>query len=495
MHSQRLSEAPLLPWIISKLNGEIICGHCNCMAGLAEVCTHVAALLFWVEISVKIRESSTVTDKPAYWVAPSNPTKIIPKQVKDIDFRAPKQKKKELEESIHDLSENRETEAPANKIKKTEAITKPSKDELENFYATLNNSTKKPGILRILPAYVDQFRSKSSEMSKQVLTNLYDPENVNLNQEKLLELCKENYVKLKISTEEAENIESATRDQNTSTKWFLYRGGRVTASVAKAVCRTNPNNPSVSLIKKICYQSKFRSIATDWGCDHEKVAREAYIKIVSKNHTNVVVRDSGLVVHPNWPHMGASPDSIVECSCCGVKCLEIKCPYSFRDKSIEFLIEGNSYLYWGHNLEYLLKEDHEYYYQIQTQLLVTELQSCHFFVWTKTDYALIVVEANKKLQDEIVSKSSFFFENVLLKELLAKHFTENKLPEKSTNTNDDKWCFCRMGENEDNMIQCENKNCNISWFHQKCVRIKKVPKGRWFCPDCRKNNSTSKSKN
>lgn len=103
-------------------------------------------------------------------------------------------------------------------------------------------------------------------------------------------------------------------------------------------------------------------------------------------------------------------------------------------KFIEYLIENNSYLNWRYNLEYFSKENHEYYHQIQTQLLVTGLQNCHFFVWTMTDYALVVVEANKKLQDEIVSKSALFFENVLLKELLAKHFTENKLPDKFTNT-------------------------------------------------------------
>ena len=42
------------------------------MAGLAEACTHVAALLFWVEMVIKIHNSKTVTDKQAYWVTPSN---------------------------------------------------------------------------------------------------------------------------------------------------------------------------------------------------------------------------------------------------------------------------------------------------------------------------------------------------------------------------------------------------------------------------------------
>ena len=33
LHSQRLNEEPLSPWVAAKINGTIICAHCNCMAG------------------------------------------------------------------------------------------------------------------------------------------------------------------------------------------------------------------------------------------------------------------------------------------------------------------------------------------------------------------------------------------------------------------------------------------------------------------------------
>ena len=48
-HSQRLSDAPLKVWLAIKENGEVVCAHCNCMAGLGEVCSHVAAVLFTAE--------------------------------------------------------------------------------------------------------------------------------------------------------------------------------------------------------------------------------------------------------------------------------------------------------------------------------------------------------------------------------------------------------------------------------------------------------------
>lgn len=46
------------------------------MAGIAETCTHVAAMLFKLEAVVRCREMPTVTGQPAYWMIPSNMTKV-----------------------------------------------------------------------------------------------------------------------------------------------------------------------------------------------------------------------------------------------------------------------------------------------------------------------------------------------------------------------------------------------------------------------------------
>ena len=46
------------------------------MAGLGKSCSHVASLLWAIEAGAKQINSSTVTDKPAYWVLP-RPVKSI----------------------------------------------------------------------------------------------------------------------------------------------------------------------------------------------------------------------------------------------------------------------------------------------------------------------------------------------------------------------------------------------------------------------------------
>ena len=86
-HSQSANKPPLEPWLITELDGKVLCAHCTCMAGLGEVCTHVSATLFLMEAMVKIRNNQTVTDKPAYWLIPTVTKKVDYATVSDIDFR------------------------------------------------------------------------------------------------------------------------------------------------------------------------------------------------------------------------------------------------------------------------------------------------------------------------------------------------------------------------------------------------------------------------
>lgn len=47
------------------------------------------------------------------------------------------------------------------------------------------------------------------------------------------------------------------------------------------------------------------------------------------------------------------------------------------------------------------------------------------------------------------------------------------------------YCYCNRGEEEDDMVACDNENCKMQWFSFVCVGVKTTSKGRWYCPDCR----------
>ena len=91
-HFQRMNEKPLTPWVLSMMDGKILAGHCDCMAGLGETCSHVASLLWVVAVGVEKRDSLTVTQKSAYWVMPPAILSVSYAPVKDIDFIGKKKK-------------------------------------------------------------------------------------------------------------------------------------------------------------------------------------------------------------------------------------------------------------------------------------------------------------------------------------------------------------------------------------------------------------------
>ena len=193
----------------------------------------------------------------------------------------------------------------------------------------------KPALLSLVPGYCEPYTSLYDQgILPKPLTDLYQEEYLDLTYPNLLIQC-ECYKKITITPEEAKRIEEKTRDQASSKIWFHQRSGRITASKLKAAAHTDLAQPSQSLIMSICYphNHQFQSQATAWGCTHEETARKAYVAQMVKEHPGFSVCKSGLVIHPLYPHMGASPDGLIKCRCCGPGVLKVKCPFSCKDKS------------------------------------------------------------------------------------------------------------------------------------------------------------------
>ena len=47
------------------------------------------------------------------------------------------------------------------------------------------------------------------------------------------------------------------------------------------------------------------------------------------DHENFMVIQCGLILDPEFPFMGATPDGLVNCKCCDTGVLEIKCHYNY----------------------------------------------------------------------------------------------------------------------------------------------------------------------
>lgn len=215
-----------------------------------------------------------------------------------------------------------------------------------------------------------------------------------------------------------------------------------------------------------------------WGCDHEKIARNEYVKLMKIKHSNVKVNDSGFIINPKWPHIGASPDGILSCSCCRPRLIEIKCPTC---RTIQEVTESRNYLTPDG-----ISKTHAYYYQVQCQLSVAEYVQADFVVWTSGGISIHTIQQDEKFWESAVVKSSEFFIKCLLPELLAKWFTRHPLNCDKVLDLTNVWCYCRRTTNEkDLIVTCSNLECSIKNYHLNCLRLKSVPKKQWLCYDCR----------
>lgn len=166
-----------------------------------------------------------------------------------------------------------------------------------------------------------------------------------------------------------------------------------------------------------------------WGRDNEMVAREQYETMQKSKHTAFHTSLSGLMINPLYPFIAASPDGISSCDCCGKKLLEIKCPYTLRNDSpvsVAALTNHTYCLTKGMDGKVMLSRKHQYYSQVQCQLLVADLEICDFVCWTPKDIFVETIYKDQSYADRIVRKSQAFFCDYLLPELLTHKFKEGK---------------------------------------------------------------------
>ncbi|XP_057290910.1 uncharacterized protein LOC130613608 [Hydractinia symbiolongicarpus] len=61
-----------------------------------------------------------------------------------------------------------------------------------------------------------------------------------------------------------------------------------------------------------------------------------------------------------------------------------------------------------------------------------------------------------------------------------------KAPPPQANASEKMYCLCQYNPNDETFIGCDSTSCKHEWFHLSCVKLKRVPKGSWYCLLCRK---------
>jgi len=168
---------------------------------------------------------------------------------------------------------------------------------------------------------------------------------------------------------------TAPMEQRTE-QWHAARAGRITASMAGAFLGLSPFMKPEDAMRALVRSmhgmpSEFSgNVATEYGTFHEDGALVEY-----QMETGNTVTPLAFAPHGDW--LGASPDGLIEHD--GL--LEIKCPFGQRKKRPP---EFKS-----------IKDQPQYYAQIQVQLFCTGREWCHFFQWSPhgTNLELVTADA------------------------------------------------------------------------------------------------------
>lgn len=456
------------------------------------MCSHVGALLYWLEYHIRKREQSC-TSGPNQWLEPKGVKQVPYLELGSIDFTSANKRMKEFHKSTCESDPVEESEA-------SNRTQPPDDEDIVQLFEKCLSSEKVPILFSIEDQPYCKSFSESAAHLPLALQSLFDPAHLEHNYVELVEVGENMHGILDVTPLQQSHLEKLTHGQARSRLWMRYRSGRITASRLFQAVHTDPHKPALSLVRSICYpeSAKFTTAATQYGCEHERKAVDAYKLRQLQFHVELKVVPSGFVVYLDKACFGASPDSYVDCLCCGPGVLEVKCPFCMRTEGFDAALERPSFcLERDDDGNLTLKSEHPYYYQCQLQMIATKRSYCDFVVWTASGEPHIErILLNQVFIEEKLIQAEKLFWLAIIPELLGKWFTRDhtKLPTVVATTDDDPnedddgtWCYCQVAKGG-SMIECENLSCPIKWFHMSCLRMKGKPRKKWFCPSCHSSN-------
>lgn len=183
--------------------------------------------------------------------------------------------------------------------------------------------------------------------------------------------------KIKKRTKIFKKLSKLNFHEQGSEGWFKDRDSKITASDLATVLDMNKYEPTYNfIIKKVSGSTFTGNENTYHGKKFEEIATMIY-----EYRRNVIVREFGLIEHPKYSFLGASPDGIVsKYKKDGIhktkyvgRMLEIKCPLRRKIKTEGEIIDNICPIY--------------YWVQVQLQLECCDLDECDFWQCNIHEYS------------------------------------------------------------------------------------------------------------
>ena len=243
---------------------------------------------------------------------------------------------------------------------------------------------------------------------------------------------------LTVTEPSQEWLAAMTVEQSESPLWHEQRKGRMTASfMGKIASHVNDHDEIVGSVYSLTasmlgYYKKLDDLhlpsSLKWGRLNEGKAVRMYHERESRNHSSLSTKRTGLWVSTDFPLIAASPDSLVDCECCGSGVVEVTDPWSHRKLTVsEFAKQPGSFLVHKDG-EFALRKDHDYYYQVQTQMHCTDRSYCDFVTLTASQsdqLCILRVARDDEFLSNLIHKAHIYFTQVVFPEMKDRNIQKN----------------------------------------------------------------------
>lgn len=242
----------------------------------------------------------------------------------------------------------------------------------------------------------------------------------------LLEKEVEYFETIRVSEADSFQIEKETILQSRCVKWHDIRKQRITSSNAHKVLIRKRNFQSLAnQILNPKLESELPQVTKDafkHGRTYEPVARKQYEEYLKYNlKHDASVRETGIVIQPNFFWLAASPDGLVtDKTEDATGLLEIKCPKSRKNSSPDELINDDKFYVSLVDGKPELKKDHlnGYYSQIQMAMGLSGAPFCDFIVYTFKGLIITRTPFNNVYFINLIQKLNNFYKKYLLPKVI-----------------------------------------------------------------------------
>lgn len=229
-------------------------------------------------------------------------------------------------------------------------------------------------------------------------------------------LLKERFIlELSKSDEERNLIQHRTILQSGSSEWMELRRSLLTASNFGKIIKRRQDTSCANTVKALLYKTDIGHVTSvKHGREHEKIAL-AQLAF----EQDIDINPCGLFIDKNIPYLGATPDGISGED----MIIEIKCPISAHSIGIAESINKKKITFWKKNKTGVLEVNkaHDWFYQVQGQLHITQRSKCLFAVWANDKEPLkteLIFKDDVFWNEKMAAKLTTFYMDCILPELV-----------------------------------------------------------------------------